>query len=180
MNRVSGGFTSAMLLAVLLAGCGADPAEPQLRGRDDAQTSAINVLRAKRPALGDGFLCMRRPPSGPVVELFVTSKRDVPLAASVLKAARIDGSVRTRTIYSYGVAQLALARAIRAKRRGAYSKVEVNTGLYAGELECPRVHIEVGVKGEVPMAVLRWADSEVERYGADRVNARYAPSAVLK
>lgn len=167
-------LASATLLLSLLPACGASN-QRHARDRAEAQDEAIKSLRSKKPALSGTLVCVRRASSGPLVELFVTSRRYVPGAVGLLKELRIDGSVRARSIYAYGLAQIALAKAIRTERRDGYSKVEVNTELYTGKLECPRVHIEVGVRGHVTKAVLRWANAEIARYGAGRVDARYAP-----
>lgn len=148
-------------------------ADADHRGSREQSDALARVVAVKR-MLGSGFVCARRSPSTPLVEVFMASQTRVAGAVRGLRMQHVRGPVRVQSVYGYGEAQLRLAQEIRRTRRGAYAKAEVNTELFSGKLECPRVHIELGVRGRVPQAVLRWAQDEVVRYGADRVAARYA------
>lgn len=103
----------------------------------------------------------------------MTAPQMLGTAAALLRQLHIRGSVEARSSYQYGRETLAIGNAIKRNVPARFGSIDVFLEIYTGKLMCPRVHIEVGVRGQVAPAVIKWASGEVRRYGRDRVEYRF-------
>jgi hypothetical protein len=82
-------------------------------------------------------------------------------------------TVAVRTIGRYNREVAGLARTVSDERPATLGRVDVYPEIYSGQVECPRVRVEVGPRGKPDTAALAWVQILEGKYGSGRVAKRY-------
>jgi hypothetical protein len=177
-QRLRGGLSKGGLVAalacLLLPACGAssDRSTSPANVRQKAQTAAAMEIRAHRRELLPGLVCVRLPPTGPLV-IAVAEPTIATRTTELLHQLHIPGTVEIKSRHDYyheiGVLEK-YAQAHIPKRFVTIVMVEGNS---SQGFICPRGHIELPAKGHVPPGLLAWAKAIVRRFGSDRIDYRY-------
>jgi hypothetical protein len=145
--------------------------------RDLDRQQAAERLREVRSELGAALLCIRFPARGPMATIVVRTDNGARKAAELLRRSNVDGSVEVASIFEYNSANYRVAVAVRRGKPAAFRHVHIFQELYGnghtGQLECPRVYIEVGERGRVGPSVIDWARHQVQRIDDGRVAYRF-------
>jgi hypothetical protein len=177
--QLSGAVVAAIGAGVLAIGCSQtlDVAKPSAEESDTAQREstkqAVGLATAARAVLGHSYLCALLAPSGARVMLLVTTEGAREDAIRLLRKTNVTARVAVSSIAKYTSEEVVIARKIRHAERSQFHGTDVSTELFSRELLCPKVYIEVGVRGHVSHALLRWAQGVVMQFGSDRVGYRY-------
>jgi hypothetical protein len=172
MRRATGPLIAAVALVAGLsgvAGCGGNSRSTAASQRDVIQRTAASVMRDAAAPLDGGFLCVELPTAGPLVRAVVADSTFVAPARQLLERHRLGRAAVVSSIYELNLANLQLARHVRAHRPAGIPADSVSFERYAGKPICPRVTIEIDAIGGAARKIKGWARRQVQRYGSDRI-----------
>jgi hypothetical protein len=167
----------AGICAISAVGCaGSGDSAQDKKQRLLIQGQINQNLTSARGADGTSkFMCMRLPSIGPDVILVANNPKEATTANKLLRHYKINGSVEIKTPDEYFTALGSLAERVASERPKTkiFKAVHIINYLAAENLLCPRVDIELGLRGQVSFQVIAWARSISARYGSDRVEYGY-------